>query len=68
MSVQKFILQTNYGLKEDFVTALANTFETKVDRLDFRTEDPENLAMNVNSWVASETKDRVKFILPTSKL
>jgi serpin B len=55
--------QQGYSWKKEFLQTASTGFRAKVENLDFRA-DPEAARGRINEWVAGETKDRIKDLVP----
>lgn len=55
--------QYDYSFLDDFLAVVAKNYGAGVIPLDFRGE-PEKSRLRINKWVASETEDRIRDLIP----
>ena len=55
--------QEDYDFLEDFLDVLAESYGEGVRSMDFR-EAPERSRVTINDWVAEQTEDRIKHLIP----
>ena len=55
--------QEGYGFLPDFIDGLAVNYGEEVRPVDFR-RDPEDARVRINDWVADETEERIKDLIP----
>ena len=58
--------QSGYGFLPEFTTRLSNNFDAQLEQLDFGT--PELARSRINAWVASQTRDMIKDLIPSGAL
>jgi serpin B len=59
--------QTGYGFLDSFLDILAVSYDAGLRLLDFHA-DPEAARGVINAWVASETEDKIKELIPQNLL
>src|SRR5205823_13452047 len=59
--------QQGYSWKKEFLETASTGFRARVQNLDFRA-DPEAARGRINEWVAAETKDRIKDLVPAGAI
>ena len=59
--------QEGYGFLPDFLDTLALNYGDEVRTVDFR-RDPEGARVRINDWVAKETEERIKDLIPSGAI
>ena len=58
--------QSGYGFLPEFTARLNNGFDAPLEHVDFGT--PEPARARINAWVASQTRDMIKDLIPSGVL
>lgn len=59
--------QNGYQFRADYLTRLENDFAAPLGQLDF-SDSPEPSRKTINDWVADQTRDRIKNLLPSGSI
>jgi serpin B len=59
--------QEQFPFRQSFLDRLANDYQAPLERLDFRRA-PEPSRTHINDWVADQTHDRIKDLLPSGSI
>jgi serpin B len=59
--------QHDYTFLQDYTEIISNAYLARVVNLDFKT-DPEGSRKIINDWVAQQTRDKIKDLLPPGAL
>ncbi|MFM1944373.1 MAG: hypothetical protein RI897_3355 [Verrucomicrobiota bacterium] len=55
--------QQGYAFRESFLSRMADTYKAPLQEVDFKA-DAEGARLRVNQWVAGETKDKIRDLIP----
>ena len=59
--------QSNAGFERPFLALTRNTFRAPLERIDFAM-DPDAARAHINDWVARQTHDRIRNLLPAGSI
>ncbi len=62
-TVNSIWAQKGYAFRKEYLDAVKGTFASGLREMDF-VKDPEGSRTTINKWVQTETKDKVKDLLP----
>ena len=63
----RLFVQSGFALQPDFTRGLRDQFASPLEELDFR-HAAEPARLSINGWVASETHDRIRELIPAGAL
>lgn len=65
--VNRLFGERQYNFNSDFVSSIDEAFLATIERLDFK-QHPDSCRTDINDWVARQTENRIKNLLPPTSI